>query len=659
MRACLLTLLLAAAALSCARPQVDPSADPTRDPAAPEPWLCSAGEERCSGSAHQRCVPEGEFLRVEARDCAAEGLVCVTDLWCVECRPDTRACNDDDTAVVVCGGDGSGWSVVEPCDIAAGEVCWDAACRDSCEVAAERRSNVGCEYWAADLDNASITNGLDASIQQLGVVVSNVGASPARVTVEIDRAAPGEPPDLEVIEEATIDPGDLEVFDDLPRREVDGTPPDAADWWCNPLETGHDCLTTNSALSRAAFRITSDRPVIAYQYQPLDNAEVFSNDASMLLPATALGDGYVVMGWPQTIADTDDPATDANRHLRSFLTLVGTRPGTRVSITLTTDTVAGDGLPAYSAGEAVEMTLDPFDVLNLETGAFLADFTGTVIEADGPVVVFSGSEAADVPFYETRSERLCCADHLEEQLPPRDTLGRAFFATPMPSRTRALVAAGGPVAQVDEPEYFRILAVDPGVTTVWVGLPGRDRDPIALEQNQHVTLEATTDFAVVSDKRIALGQFVAGQEAVGIPDRAPGGDPAFLHVPPVEQYRDRYVFLTPSLYAFDFVVVVAPRGATLRLDGEPLPDSCTVSTADGELHAADAPTDFVVYRCPLSSPIVEEPPGGIGDWPVYPGHQSDGVHDLVADQPVGLLVYGFDSFVSYALAGGTELRTLE
>lgn len=654
-----LSIALAVAAVSCARPVVDPGSATPPDPDHPTPWICEAGQERCDGSRHQRCVPEGEFLRVDERDCAAEGLVCEPELWCVACHPGSRACNDDDTAVVSCGADGSDWGVVERCDVAAGEVCWDAQCRDSCEVAAERRSNVGCEYWGADLDNASETLGLDATIQQFGIVVSNVGKSPARVTIEIDDAPPGEPADVHVIEEATIDPGDLEVFDDLPRREVDGTPPGATNWWCQPGAIGHECLTTDSALSRAAFRIVSDRPVIAYQYQPLDNAEVFSNDASLLLPATALGNGYTVMGWPQTIADTDDRNTDANENLRAFLTLVGTRPDTHVTVTLATDTVGGGAVPAHHAGETFEATLDPFDVLNLETGDFLADFTGTVVESDGPVVVFSGSEASDVPYFDTLASRQCCADHLEEQLPPRDTLGRAFFATPMPSRTRAVVAAGARVAQVDEPEFFRILAVDPGVTTVWVGIEGMEDDPITLDQNQQVTLEATTDFAIVSDQRIALGQFVASQDVVGIPYKAPGGDPAFVHVPPVEQYRDRYVFLTPSLYSFDFMVVVAPRGTELALDGEPLPDDCTVSYADGQLHADDAPTDFVVYRCPLSAPIVEEPADEIGDWPVYPGVQNDGVHDLVASQPVGLLVYGFDTYVSYGLAGGTELRTLE
>ncbi len=37
----------------------------------------------------------------------------------------------------------------------------------------------------------------------------------------------------------------------------------------------------------------------------------------------------------------------------------------------------------------------PYRVLNLETGSFHADFTGSIIDASGPVVVFSGSEASD------------------------------------------------------------------------------------------------------------------------------------------------------------------------------------------------------------------------------------------------------------------------
>jgi len=34
------------------------------------------------------------------------------------------------------------------------------------------------------------------------------------------------------------------------------------------------------------------------------------------------------------------------------------------------------------------------------------------------------------------------------------------------------------------------------------------------------------------------------------------------------------------------------------------------------------------------------------------------VHHVQADEPVGVVVYGFDSYVSYAYAGGTDLKEI-
>jgi hypothetical protein len=38
--------------------------------------------------------------------------------------------------------------------------------------------------------------------------------------------------------------------------------------------------------------------------------------------------------------------------------------------------------------------------------------------------------------------------------------------------------------------------------------------------------------------------------------------------------------------------------------------------------------------------------------------QHDGVHRINASQPVGVIVWGFDSYVSYAYAAGTDLREI-
>ena len=64
---------------------------------------------------------------------------------------------------------------------------------------------------------------------------------------------------------------------------------------------------------------------------------------------------------------------------------------------------------------------------------------------------------------------------------------------------------------------------------------------------------------------------------------------------------------------------------------------------------------WVVHNCQLGFPTINpltSPPT------VKPALQYDGVHRIVADQPIGVVVSGFDSYVSYAYAGGTDLRTL-
>ena len=48
----------------------------------------------------------------------------------------------------------------------------------------------------------------------------------------------------------------------------------------------------------------------------------------------------------------------------------------------------------------------------------------------------------------------------------------------------------------------------------------------------------------------------------------PGGDPSFLLVPPIEQFRSNYVFLTPDKYDFDFVRIIAPPEAVIVFDNQ-------------------------------------------------------------------------------------------
>jgi hypothetical protein len=390
-----------------------------------------------------------------------------------------------------------------------------------------------------------------------------------------------------------------------------------------------------------------------------------------LLPTSAIGTDYTVVGWPQTIANGFDPDRDfdprtMDEDLRATLTVVGTQARTHVTLQMgprVVQVVGAGMIPAMREGDTVELDIGPFDVVNLETQGLNADFTGTTIQATSPVAVFTGGEASDAPRFDTYATRQCCADHLEEQLFGDVTLGSSFIIGRMPPRTVALNDAFADptrdsVAEVNEPEWVRVANASAGRVTVRTTLPEPDNVFTLSGRGESIIVRADQDFMMWSEGAapIAVLQVIASQQAVGIPEWYPGGDPAIIAVPPREQWRQDYVFLTPELYAFDFVVICAERDTSILLDGAPLdPAVCTTSPADGIVRmAGDPPPEAVVHRCQLSFPDVI----GLPNVRVEPGLQDDGVHNVVADRPVSVVVYGFDSFVSHAYAAGLNLKPI-
>lgn len=623
----------------------------------PPPPICLAGQERCT-TAFERCAATEDGIGAwqVVDDCAAKGLVCApTLLKCTTCLPAAPACQGQ--TAIMCSPDGQTATIVDTCDPTQDRVCRAGGCVSLCTIAREQRSNVGCEYWAVDLDNAMIDATSNAAAQQFAVVVSNPQPDVA-TTVRIfqDDGVPGGPAYPVEIASAVIAPLNPQVFK-LGPREVDGS------------QNGEYNTGSGTAVTRHAYKITSNFPVVAYQFNPLENANVFSNDASLLKPKEAFtyeGAGmkkaYVVASWPQTIAVTDDPNTNFNPlfpiNLRAFLTIVGTRDATQVRVTTKAAVVEGGPIPATPINGTVSMKLDAFDVLNLETGDFNADFTGSVIEADGPIAVFMGSEASDAPHFTTLSERRCCADHLEDQLDPVRTAGKSFAIPHSPSRTRAVKEAGALTKEVPEPDYVRFVAASDKGAVISTTLPP-PYDSFALNYlGDFKEVKALTDFVAESSEPVIVAQVMASQDAVGVKRGLPGGDPSLVIVPPTEQFRPDYVFLTPDKYAFDFISVVAEPGVSIALDGTPLgPNDCWITPGDGltsEERGSTVPPVYV-YTCQLSFASInpfKDPPE------VSPGLQNDGVHRLVASKAVGVLVTGFDSYVSYAYAAGTELRDI-
>jgi len=626
--------------------------------------VCEPGKVTCSSGSVLECVEDGTGHQFKT-DCTALGKVCVNGKGCLTCYPGGKFCKGQ--VISECDKAGSGYKSVQTCDGTKGMSCFNASCVNACNLATKNRSYVGCEYWAADLDNAVVTSG-NAASQQFAVALSNPSSLPATVTVTSNTAAYGATAKVTDVKKVTVKPGALEVLQ-LPAREVDGSA-------AGTYNTGG-----GTAVTPSGYRIVSTAPIIAYQFNPLSNEGVFSNDASLLVPVAALtsstttttGAGYLVMAWPQTIAKTNDVKTNFNEHLRSFLTIVGTQDKTSVSVKLTTATIADkEGkIKAQKKGDTLMFTLNMYDVLNLETGDFGADFTGSRVKADKPVVVFAGSEASDVPDFPDLSVRRCCADHLEHQLFPETTLGKTFIALKTPSRTEALKKAGAVITvNKKEKEYFRI-ASSAETLQVKTSLP-KPSDALKLPHptkpgQPYIQIEVDEDFTIQATEPVVVGQFVAGQAQAGIPSTLPGGDPSYILLPPVEQFRKEYLFLTPDKYAFDFVMVAAPKTATVTLDGRTLKHGCdsssskklccSVSTVGKvKIGKDETATQFIAYKCQLGFPTIiagAAPPKNLAK-----GDQDDGVHRLKSSKPAGLVVYGFDAYVSYGYPGGTDLSLI-
>jgi hypothetical protein len=432
--------------------------------------------------------------------------------------------------------------------------------------------------------------------------------------VERDDAAPGAgSPQLAQVLTQSVPPHGLVTLP-LPQREVSG-------YVAGKART-HSLLTAN------AYRITTDRPASVYQFNPINNPGAFSNDASLLIPANALDASYLVLGWPGQGGDVTFFGNTIKKDNRPYITIVATRPNTKVRVVPSTDVMAGDNVQAMHAGTSYNFQLNEFDTLNLESADppstlsnQLSDFTGTRIEADAPLAVFSGIECITLnPNPPMDPMKTCCCDHLEQQLFPRSSLSQDYVVTR--SEGRAHTSA--------DPEFFRVLGLQDG-TTVHTTLPPPD-DSFTLKAGEAHEIMSSSDFIAQASNAVMVAQYQVSQDA----SVAEQGDPSFLLVPPVAQHRSEYIFLVPSGYMENWILISLPSGDDFTLDGKSL-QATEFLGCDRMPVGAIGMTSYDAVRCPV----------------------SEGVHTAKSTAAFGLSVEGWGPGpVSYAYPAGMEFRSV-
>lgn len=532
------------------------------------------------------------------------------------CPPGMVFCEGQE--VRVCNEDGSGSTLSMECP--ASSACRGGACVDACAVARDERSNVGCDYFAVDLDNEYTGFIGDPPAQeQFAVVLANPSTVTVQATVMRSDGRPNAAAPT-VVGTYFVEPNDL-VRIDLPAREVDGSTPSVEG--------------PGTFLSNQAYRITTNFPVVAYQFNPI--IESASNDASLLLPVPALDQHYRIIGWP-TANPIEPIEIGPGIPDHSYVTIVGTEPNTTVTVTFGGPIVAGGiqgggDIAAASAGSTVEYTIGPYDVLNLESDDIPGDMTGTLVTSSAPVSVFSGGERGIAPL--TRDapahpdgapEDWCCTEHLEEQVFPTTSWGKGFVVTRSPVRSDH--------ATWREPDIYRIMADKPG-TVVTTNLPAPN-DTFTLGSGQVHEFYADRSFVVNATEAISIMQLLVSQDWVRSWKPGHGGDPSMILFPPSEQYRDDYIFLVPDTFSSNYVVISAPDGTDIFLDGGDINADEFMRICAYESAGTVDGTHYTAVTCPVSG----------------------GTHRVTSTLPTGIMVYGYHNVGSYGYAGGSNLTRI-
>ena len=231
--------------------------------------------------------------------------------------------------------------------------------------------------------------------------------------------------------------------------------------------------------------------------------------------------------------------------LMSQVLLVGCKNDTELTITPTqtieipSDLVRGSNSPIrVPSGGSHTLTLN-----RLQTFMFHStlDLTGSTVVSNKPIAFFSGHECADVPV----GVEAC--DHLVEQLPPTITWGRQFLVVSSLGKT-----AG---------EQYKLITSSPTTTVVCYCSSGESVSQIFnttlnvagssyefhIAQNMFCNVQANSP--------ILLVQFAIGASH----EPSEYGDPFMMMIPPVEQYRNKYTFVTQSNFQNAITVTVTSR----------------------------------------------------------------------------------------------------
>ncbi|MCY1058666.1 IgGFc-binding protein [Nannocystis sp. SCPEA4] len=497
--------------------------------------------------------------------------------------------------------------------------CIDGACTplSPCEAAALLQGSEGCEFWAVKTQTTK-TGGCFAAF------VANTWDEPVHIEVEYDGQS------LDVAGFTRIPEGQGDNISYAPYDPVAGLPVGQValvflsrgpgDNPNCPAPAGVTSETEVAGTGRGmGFRISTDRPVAAYQMLPYGGGSVAITSATLMLPTSVWDTNYVVVNaYAQSVAV---PAA------RPLWAVVAGEDGTEVTIDPKVAIDGGQGVAAGAAGVPIKYNLARGETIQF---AQSAELTGSPLQANKPVGVFGGASCFNVPV----DASYCDGAH--QQIPPIKALGSAYVAVRYKNRVDGMG---------EETPPWRLVGTVDGTMLTWQ--PAKPAGaPDTLSFGQVAEFTAAGPFTVRSQDS-AHPFYLAGYMTGGqLHDNR--GDPEWVNVIPSEQYLDRYIFFTDPTYSETSLVVVRRKQ-----DG---------AYADVTLGCAGTLDGWAMVDDEHEYTRVDLVTGDFEDV----GNCSNGRHEIASTAPIGVTVWGWGSKdsafytlnVSYAYPAGAAIRAI-
>lgn len=378
-------------------------------------------------------------------------------------------------------------------------------------------------------------------------------------------------------------------------------------------------LRLNEQVSKRSVHILTDSPVSVYAL----NTASQSADGTIVFPAHAAGTRFIALTYPSDDGAGIVPATP------SQLGIVATADSTHIRITPSAPTKVYGPAPHEIILQRGETYLMQADVRS----STAADLTGTAIDSDRPIAVFSSQERANVPLssLSQAGTRSISRDYLLEQILPVNFWGKRIFIPPLPQ----------PQTAMSDATNHSVRVVARADSTV-IRINGQTAATLQAGQMYETTLAST-----VTANGNTFGLIIEGSApifaAVFASSNGSGsgiGDPFMLSVPPEEQYlrsvravNVRSIqrisrTITEEAFREHYLSIIVPLLSvpSVLLDNQRL-----------------APNTF--QRFSISS-----------DYAFANVRVSEGLHTVSADTVVGVLAIGYGNATSYGYTAGQRLE---